>query len=1189
MVGSRGCVVLALLLAGVKADSAAPPFLEEPTNGSAVLGSEAELRCAVRGGGAVQWARGGLLLGTPPSPAHPRYRLAGDPQQGQHHLRIAGVRLEDDDVFECQVAGGDGAPPRASRPALLTVLVPPGPPTLELPPGAELPWVGGAEVQVRCHALDARPAARLTLTLGGEPLPDVSTRVVEGSHPKLSSSEATVRLTPPSHAHGQRLVCSAANEAGPAPAEAELTLDVLFPPSAPTIEGLESPHVRAGETLRLVCVVRGGNPPPSLHWDKDGVPLPGSWVREGRPGVSRSRVTVPVTPGDDGSTLRCSTHGPLPAGGGSASVTLSVTYPPSEVTIAGTPTVAENGTVALSCTSSPSNPPVQLRWWLGGRELTPTDVTRTQAEGRGSVTVSNVTLVGRRQDHGRVLVCEAAAPGVGSRSAALPLSVTHPPQELWLEAPPPNSTFRVGQRVRLACHARGGHPPPRLVWTKDGRPLKEGAPQASGGGPVVTRELVLALTPSDNGAAYGCQTPGDPPGDPPRARLRVLFPPASVTITASPREPRPGHTLTLTCLAATAHPAPDLRWHRHGRTLAGERLPPSAGAFGGVSVASRLRLPLGPGDQGQRVTCHALSPALGVAVSADHRLVLRHAPQFSVGAGALVVAREHGGARLPLVILAHPPVESCAWSLAGRPLLPEGSPRHRLLEGGGLAITNVTRGDAGTYGVECRNAEGAASTHLRLRVHYPPAIVRVPDPVEVEEGGSAELLCEAEGSPLPPGCLTWGRLVSGASGASAVPPELRPEGGAPVGRLRVLGARRDLAGPYECRVDTGVAPPARAIVRLVVRYGPELEAESEAEPVPVLVPDGADTAQLRCRAQGVPRVELRWEHQGHPLRPEEARFQEHQWHEGAWTSSLLTVANISQDRARLRDRYYHHRNWDQYKNRHRYQYLNWHQDQNWDWDQNQTLGAYVCVAQNSLGTVRRRLQLRLADRPEPPQNLRVSGVTPTSLRLAWTPGFDGGLPQSFLLSARSPGAPPPAATILVPGSTLTLEGLRPATPYDVAVRARNDRGDSAAAVIRAVTSELPEDSLAGWEEPATPPAGFAFPPALAGALSALGGLVLLGHAVLWGAWWRRRRHTRGAEPSVGRGRPKAGSPNDYGHVTAPPESLELSSTGSWVTPSDPHPWDPVVEFHPYEDVAEWGGSQEPTPPDLRFTAQGELV
>ncbi|NWR61010.1 NPHN protein, partial [Bucorvus abyssinicus] len=117
------------------------------------------------------------------------------------------------------------------------------------------------------------------------------------------------------------------------------------------------------------------------------------------------------------------------------------------------------------------------------------------------------------------------------------------------------------------------------------------------------------------------------------------------------------------------------------------------------------------------VTCQATSPALGVAVSAAHRLLVRHAPQFTAGAGALVVAREHGGVRLPLAVLAHPPVESCAWSLDGQPLLPEGSPRHRLEEGGALDIANVTRGDAGTYRVECHNAEGVASTQLRLLVH----------------------------------------------------------------------------------------------------------------------------------------------------------------------------------------------------------------------------------------------------------------------------------------------------------------------------------------------------------------------------------------------------------------------------------------------------------------------------------------
>ncbi|XP_074786416.1 nephrin [Athene noctua] len=1011
------------------------------------------------------------------------------------------------------------------------------------------------------------------------------------------------------HAHGQRLVCAAANEAGAAPAEAELTLEVLFPPSPPVIEGLESPHVRAGDTLRLVCVVQGGNPPPSLHWDKSGRPLAGPWVREGPPGVSRSHVTLTVTPEDDGAELRCSVGGVASGGGvangggvASTSVTLSVIYPPAEVTITGTPTVAENGTLTLTCTSAPSNPPVQLRWWLGGRELVTTDPAHTWGEGRGSVTSSNVTLVGRRQDHGRPLVCEAAGPGLGTRSTSLVLSVTHPPQALWLEAPPPNVTFRVGTRLRLSCHARGGHPPPRLAWTKDGRAVKEG-PQVTGAGSVVTRELTVTVTPGDNGATYRCQAGGGaatpnrgnaPPPPSVSTRLGVLFPPLSVAITAAPPEPRPGQPLVLTCLAGPARPAPTLRWLRHGRTVPGEPLPAAPGAFGGVTAGTRLRLLVALEDQGHGVTCEATSPALGVAVSAAHRLLLRHAPQFGVGAGTLVVALEHGAAQLPLGVVAHPPVESCAWSRAGHALRPEGSPRLRLLGGGALSIANVTRGDAGTYRVRCQNAEGGASTHLRLRVHYPPAIVRAPDPVVVDEGGEGQLLCQAEGSPLPPGSLRWARLQ--APGAQGLPAELTPEGGLPTGRLRVSGARRELGGPYECRVDTGVPPPARAIVRLVVRYGPELEAESGAEPVPVLVPDRSDTAQLRCRAQGVPGVQLHWEHRGHALRPDEARFQEHQWREGPWTSSLLTVANISQDRARLRHQF-HYLNWDQYKKRPRYQYLNWDQSQDWDEAQNRTLGTFVCVAQNPLGTVRRRLQLQLADRPEPPRDLRVSGVTPSSLGLAWSPGFDGGQPQRFLITVTGPGAPPPPAAILAPGPTLTLGGLRPATPYDVTVRGRNARGDSEAVAIRGVTSALPQDLPPTMrEEPATPPLGFAVPPALVAGLGALGGLVLLllPAAMLGAVFWRR--HFRGGASDTPPGRVKKGEEaegggdtplNDYSDA---PQNMEMSSTGSWVTPGDPHPWG---ELHPYEDVAEWGGYEEVRrrvpPPEPPVTLQGELV
>lgn len=41
--------------------------------------------------------------------------------------------------------------------------------------------------------------------------------------------------------------------------------------------------------------------------------------------------------------------------------------------LSGVGSVPENGTLDLSCSAGPSRPPAALRWWLGGRELPPSD------------------------------------------------------------------------------------------------------------------------------------------------------------------------------------------------------------------------------------------------------------------------------------------------------------------------------------------------------------------------------------------------------------------------------------------------------------------------------------------------------------------------------------------------------------------------------------------------------------------------------------------------------------------------------------------------------------------------------------------------------------------------------------------------------------------------------------------------
>ncbi|NXM98590.1 NPHN protein, partial [Sylvia borin] len=147
--------------------------------------------------------------------------------------------------------------------------------------------------------------------------------------------------------------------------------------------------------------------------------------------------------------------------------------------------------------------------------------------------------------------------------------------------------------------------------------------------------------------------------------------------------------------------------------------------------------------------------------------------------------------------------------------------------------------------------------------------------------------------------------------------------------------------------------------------------------------------------------------------------------------------------------------------------------ENWDdWERrNGTVGVFVCVGRNERGRAERSFRLRLADRPDPPRALRLSEASGTSLSLSWEPGFNGGLPQHFLLRAEGPDAPPPPAALVTSGFAVTLGGLRPDTSYDVTVRARNARGESAPARLTAATSALPEAPPPRRKRPPTAPPG----------------------------------------------------------------------------------------------------------------------
>lgn len=63
--------------------------------------------------------------------------------------------------------------------------------------------------------------------------------------------------------------------------------------------------------------------------------------------------------------------------------------------------------------------------------------------------------------------------------------------------------------------------------------------------------------------------------------------------------------------------------------------------------------------------------------------------------------------------------------------------------------------------------------------------------------------------------------------------------------------------------------------------------------------------------------------------------------------------------------------------------------------QSSDYGRYECEARNEKGFSTASITLDVTSPPDPPLSLTVLNVTHDAVTLAWTPGFDGGLPSSY--------------------------------------------------------------------------------------------------------------------------------------------------------------------------------------------------
>ncbi|XP_071454107.1 neural cell adhesion molecule 1-like [Hetaerina americana] len=124
-------------------------------------------------------------------------------------------------------------------------------------------------------------------------------------------------------------------------------------------------------------------------------------------------------------------------------------------------------------------------------------------------------------------------------------------------------------------------------------------------------------------------------------------------------------------------------------------------------------------------------------------------------------------------------------------------------------------------------------------------------------------------------------------------------------------------------------------------------------------------------------------------------------------------------------------------------------------------GTLSCWAENAVGHQGAPCvyQVVAAGKPFPVRNCTLFNQTSTSVEVSCIPGFDGGLPQRFLLELYSAeGAPLMSITSERP--SFTLSDLEPEVSFRVAVFAVNSKGRSSAVVLDEVTFRDPEKRTA---------------------------------------------------------------------------------------------------------------------------------